>query len=380
MPLPQPLAKSIMKKIIKQITFLTIVVLLVAWSEPSDVILSAGLQPQITLDNSENVRIVYGRADSIFCLTSINKGETFSKPVLVGRINGMHLGMTRGPQLASSSKYSVISGIDTLGNIHFFQLTHSTNQWEYKGRINDVPSSAPEGLMSITADTKDNFYAVWLDLRQNRRNNICFSSLSGETGKWKKNELIYISPDGHVCECCKPSIDVNGANVAVMYRNWLNGSRDLYVIKSQNAGKSFQEAQKLGLDTWKLVACPMDGGDIKVDNDGKVQTVWRREGLVYYCQPKEREINIAKGKSCSIVSDNTNNKGLVIAMQEGENVKLVGQNNQNEINVGKGKFLKSAVLNNKEVLCVWEHNKSIRYRKIPTSSANTALIKEWLRY
>lgn len=369
-----------MKKILQQIIFLTFVVLLSAWSEQSDIILSTGLQPQITLDNSENVRIVYGRADSIFCLTSTNKGETFSEPVLVGRINGMHLGMTRGPQLASSAQYSVITGMDTLGNIHFFQLTHSTNKWQYKGRINDIPSSAPEGLMSIAADTKDNFYAVWLDLRQNRRNNICFSSLSGKSGKWKKNELIYISPDGHVCECCKPSIAVNGGNVAVMYRNWLNGSRDLYVIKSENAGKSFQEAKKLGLDTWKLVACPMDGGDIRVDTDGKIQTVWRREGLVYYCQPKERELNVAKGKSCSIVADKTSNKGLVITLQDGENVKLVGLNNQNEINVGKGKFLKSAVLGNKEVLCVWEQNKNIRYRKISTSSANTAMIKEWLHY
>ena len=377
---PQNLSKSIMKKILQQITFLTIAGLLLAWSEPSDAILSAGLQPQISLDNSENVRIVYGRTDSIFCLTSTNKGETFSKPIFVGRINGMHLGMTRGPQLASSARYSVVTGIDTLGNIHFFQLTHSSNKWEYKGRINDVPFSAPEGLMSIAADTEDNFYAVWLDLRQNRRNNICFSSLSGKTGKWKKNDLIYISPDGHVCECCKPTIDVKGTKVAIMYRNWLKESRDLYLITSDDAGVSFKEAEKLGLGTWKLLGCPMDGGDIRVDNDGVIHTVWRREGLIYYCKPNEREININKGKSCSIAADNTSNKGLIVTLQEGENVKLIGLNNQKEINIGKGKFLKSIVLNNKEVLCVWEQDKNIRFTKVSTSSTNTEFIKQWLHY
>ena len=287
----------------------------------------------------------------------------------------MHLGMTRGPQIASSAKYSVVTGIDKSGNIHFFQLTHSSNKWEYKGTINDIPFSAPEGLMSIAADTKDNFYAVWLDVRQNRRNNICFSSLSGKTSKWKKNDLVYISPDGHVCECCKPSIDVKGAKVAIMYRNWLKGFRDLYLITSENEGKSFKEAQKLGLGTWKLDGCPMDGGDIRVDNNGMIHTVWRREGLVYYCKPNEREINVTKGKACSIAAYKTNNKLLVITLQEGENVKLVGLNNQKEINVGRGKFLKSIVLNNKEVLCVWEQDNSIRFTKVSISSANTAFIK-----
>ncbi|MBD0350032.1 MAG: hypothetical protein ICV65_02640 [Flavisolibacter sp.] len=320
------------------------------------------------------MRVVFGRADSIFCSTSKDRGGTFSQPVFVGHVAGMHLGMTRGPQIASSEHYTVVTAMDKAGNIHYFQLTHDNNKWEYKGRVNDVPSSAPEGLMSIAADTKNHFYAVWLDVRQHNRNNICFSSLSGTTGKWKKNTLIYISPDEHVCECCKPSIAVNGIKVAVMYRNWLNGSRDLYVMASGDGGKTFKEAQKLGVGTWKLNGCPMDGGGIGVDNQGTIHTVWQREGSIYYCKPEESESNLIKGRLCSIALDRANTKKRIITLQDEGVVKMVDLDSKKEMTVGKGNFLKSIILG-EEVLCVWEQDKNIRFRKVSIPAANTAFKK-----
>ena len=355
-------------------TFLSIAFFLAAASAPPEDNIWAGLQPQISLDKSGNIRVAYGRGDSIFCLTSRRTGEHFSEPVFVGQIKGMHLGMTRGPQIASSANYSIITAIDKPGNIHFFRLTHANSKWEYKGKINDIPNSAPEGLMSVAADTEDNFYAVWLDIRRDRKNNICFSSLSGKVTKWAKNQLIYISPDGHVCECCKPSIDVEGAKVAVMYRNWLQGSRDLYLTTSDNRGRSFNEAQKLGSGTWKLNGCPMDGGSVSIDKTGMIHTTWQREGFVYYCKPKEGEIKVSKGRACSMASNKTSQEKPVLALQDGKTVKIVGLNNQSEITVGKGNFLKSIVLNKEEVLCVWEQDKNVRYKKVSMPSSTTASI------
>src|SRR5262249_34635761 len=154
--------------------------------------------------------------------------------------------------IASSAHYSIVTAMDKSGDIHCFQLNNAAKEWKSIGTINDVKESSPEGLMSIAADRQDNFYAVWLDIRTGRNNQIYFSTLSGNTKKWSSNTLIYQSPDGHVCECCKPSIYANGKTVAVMFRNWLNGSRDLYLLKSSNKGQSFEKAQKLGEDTWKL--------------------------------------------------------------------------------------------------------------------------------
>lgn len=353
-----------MKKALILLPLLLLLVVISAWSAPPSEVISTGLQPQPCMDNKGVIRVVFGRSDSIFCSTSNNKGKTFAKPVFIGQITGMHLGMTRGPQIASSANYSVVTAMDKSGNIHFFQLTHTSNQWTYKGKINDIPSSAPEGLMSIAADTKDNFYAVWLDIRQDEKNNICFSSLSGKEGKWEKNKLIYISPDKHVCECCKPSIDVQGSKVVVMYRNWLNGSRDLYVMTSDNEGKTFKEAEKLGFGTWKLNGCPMDGGGISMDHQGTIHTVWQREGTVYFSKPNEREVELVKGRSCSLVKDLSNSKKQVVSFQDGKEIKIIDLNSKKVTTLGQGAFLKPLMVSQNELLCVWEQDKNILFKKV----------------
>ena len=320
-----------------------------------------GEQPQVAIDNHGTIRVVFGRQDKIFCSTSDDHGVTFSQPVLVAQVSKMHLGMSRGPQLASSATYSVITAQDQSGNIHWYKLKNSTGAWETMGIINDLKGSAPEGLMGIAADKKDNFYAVWLDTRAGGGNNIFFSALPDKAVNWSKNRLVYRSPDMLVCGCCKPSIAVHGSEVAIMFRNWLNGSRDLYLLKSLNSGASFAAAQKLGMDTWKLNGCPMDGGGITIDGSNVIRTTWQRKGMVYFCQPGEPEIYIGKGRNCNISGTGNN---TVLTFQNNDTVKVISIKNKNEIAVGEGGFLKSIVLPDNKILCVWELGDEIKFKII----------------
>ena len=99
---------------------------------------------------------------------------------------------------------------------------------------------------------------------------------------WGTNARIYKSPDEHICECCSPSIAVDArGNVWAMWRNWLNGARDLYVATSADGGKTYGAGKKLGAGSWLLKGCPMDGGDLSIGPNGKIITVWRRETSVY---------------------------------------------------------------------------------------------------
>lgn len=349
-----------MKNILLQTALLAIVLLSLSFSAPDNDIISAGEQPQLSMDTKGIVRVVFGRSDSIFCSTSTDEGINFSKPVLVGHIPQMHLGMTRGPQIASSANYSVVTAMDKSGDIHFFQLHHSNGKWTGKGVINDIPSSAPEGLMSVAADSQDNFYAVWLDIRQGKKNNICFSSLSAKEGKWAENKIIYASPDEHVCECCKPSIAVKDSQVNIMFRNWLNGSRDLYFIQSANRGKFFGEAQKLGNGTWKLKGCPMDGGGIAVDKQSTVHTVWQRKGKIFYAQPQKDEVEIGTGRACSITAGSQ----TVILWQDGSQLKAQELNSDKPMTIGEGSFVEAIRTKDNKILCVWESENKITFKKL----------------
>jgi hypothetical protein len=371
-----------MKQILLQTSFLLMIVLLVSWSGTKTDFISEGRQPQLSMDNSGVIRIVFGRTDnnfridSIFCTTSKDKGITFSKPVLVGTVPQMQLGMTRGPQIASSANYSIITAMGNKGNIYFFQLNHALGKWVAKGLVSDLAGSAPEGLMGAAADNNDNFYAVWLDIRKGKKNNICFSSLAAKEGKWSKNAIIYTSPDEHVCECCKPNIAVSGKQVNIMFRNWLNGSRDLYLMQSANRGNTFGPAKKLGTGTWKLKGCPMDGGGIAVNNTNTVHTVWQREGVVYYSKPNEDELQLAKGRSCSIAINTAKSNKVIVCMQDAGNVKILDVNNKKEIIVGEGSFLRSLILPDEKVFCVWEQDKLIKFKKVDLArSGDVALLQ-----
>ncbi|NNU34121.1 hypothetical protein HK413_08145 [Mucilaginibacter sp. S1162] len=49
-----------------------------------------GKQPQVSVDSKGIVRVVYGSADKIFCATSLDHGQTFSKPALIAQVADMH--------------------------------------------------------------------------------------------------------------------------------------------------------------------------------------------------------------------------------------------------------------------------------------------------
>ncbi|MFT3701229.1 MAG: hypothetical protein QM802_02610 [Agriterribacter sp.] len=339
--------------------FLSAVIFLTAQSQSAirdEVTIAPGNQPQVSKDAKGVIRIVYGQGDKIFCSTSVDKGISFSGPVLVGTVPLMHLGMSRGPQLASSTNHSVITAIDKSGDIHCFRLDHASNKWTSMGIVNDLKGSAPEGLMGLTADNSDHFYAVWLDIRTGKHNQIYFADLLAKADRWSKNRLVYRSPDGHVCECCKPTIAVNGSLVAIMFRNWLKGSRDLHVIKSHNRGASFSTAEKLGIDTWKLNGCPMDGGGIAISSSAKIKTTWQCKGNIYYCEPGLPEVYIGQGRSSTIsaVGDEQ-----AIAFETRDTLKVITMKDKKTNIVGNGSFLKMVNLDNNSILCVWEQNNKI---------------------
>ena len=66
-----------------------------------------------------------------------------------------------------------------------------------------------------------------------------------------------------------------------MWRNALDGDRDMYLAKSEDSGQTFGLADKLGVGSWKLNACPMDGGDLAIAADGSPITVWRRNQQIF---------------------------------------------------------------------------------------------------
>src|SRR5258705_1293166 len=205
--------------------------------------IAEGQVPDITKDNSGDLHLVYGRGDSILYTYSSDQGRSFSSSLLISILPNLAASHSRGPQFVSTSNGLTVIACNKSGDIFSF-IKDQSGSWVETSRVNDTDTVAKENLIALSADDK-NAFAVWLDLRDGH--NKIFGARSSDAGKtWSKNMLVYASPDTTVCECCKPSVKMEGSNVYVMFRNWLNGNRDLYLVQSSDAGLTFGKAQKLG--------------------------------------------------------------------------------------------------------------------------------------
>jgi len=320
--------------------------------EANDVIIANGQMPAIAKDNNQNLHVVYGTGDSIMYTYSNDKGKSFSAPSVVSVLPGLVASHMRGPQIAATANGINIIACNNMGDIFSYNKKGDEN-WIKGNKVNDVDTIAKEGFISVSGDEQNEF-AVWLDLRNNRRNKI-YGAKSNDGGKtWSQNQLVYVSPDSTVCECCKPSVLVKGNNVYVMFRNWLMGNRDLYLIQSSDGGKGFRQAQKLGNGNWKLNGCPMDGGGLAISKEG-IQTVWRREKNIYASMPGLPEEEIGQGKGCTIETVNGKN---IYAWNDNESVILLDEKGTKKI-VGKGDLPTIKAIDNYHVICIWEKDKQI---------------------
>ena len=321
-------------------------------TESKDVVVAKGQMPAITKDKSNGIHIVYGSGDSIMYI-SCKDGESFGSSSLVAVLPGLFAYAMRGPQIAPTANGLVVTACTENGNI-FSYIKEISGKWSEAIKVNDADETAKEGLMGLDADGL-NAYAVWLAVKKPKGQNV-YGAKSVDGGKtWSKNYLVYASPDHTVCECCKPSVAIKDENVYVMFRNWLNGNRDLFLIKSTSGGRTFGKAQKLGQGSWKLNGCPMDGGSLVIDKNGNPETVWRREAKIYASSPGIPEKEIGEGKNCSLATIQNKN---IYAWTENGNVMVMRLGGL-KTGIGKGSLPLLKALDNERFICVWENEKQI---------------------
>ncbi len=230
----------------------------------------------------------------IFVACSDDDGATFAPAVKVATVPSFMLGMRRGPRIAAHGDTLTVTAIGA--ELVAFRSTDAGRTWSGPVTINEVSTSAREGLHDLAAAPDGALFATWLDLRNGKME--LWGAESRDGGKtWGKNEQVYRSPDKSICECCHPSalFDAEG-NLAVMWRNSIEGSRDLWMTTRAKSARSFSTARKLGEGTWKLNACPMDGGRIVALGGGKFGAVWMRAGEVFFTPPEGAEILLGKGR------------------------------------------------------------------------------------
>jgi hypothetical protein len=260
-------------------------------------------QPQAAIDRQGRVFVVFGVDDTIRCVVSTDQGRSFGEPVLVATSKVLSLGRRRGPRIAVTDRGLVVSAISGEqgrgrdGDLLTWRSTDLGRTWEGPVRVNTVAGAAREGLHGMAGRPDGTVYCTWLDLRNNRTELWGARSRDGGAS-WEPDALVYRAKERNICECCHPSVAFGpapGNDLVLMWRNQLAGDRDLYLIRSSDAGSHFGPAQKLGEGSWHLDACPMDGGAVAIAPGGRVSTVWRRGLEVFSSEPGLPERKLGDG-------------------------------------------------------------------------------------
>jgi hypothetical protein len=300
------------------------------------VVTFSGTQPQLAAAGSE-VFVVFGRPDGIQVARSTDAAETFGQPVALPVSGKMALGRRRGPRVAATRQAVLVSAVigqrggGADGDILFYRSTDHGKTWSAPVPINDVPGAAREGMHAMAANEAGTVVVAWLDLRE--RGTRIYAAVSRDHGAtWSKNQLVYTSPSGSVCECCHPSVSVSDRGaVAIMFRNNVEGLRDMFVAESAD-GATFAPVRKLGTGSWALAACPMDGGGLTLA--GSLTTVWRREDGIFLSSARVAERRLATGRDAAVAAAGSHTD---VAWQEGSSVRLL-RDPAGAVEVGLGTF------------------------------------------
>jgi hypothetical protein len=278
---------------------------LAAWGQ-TDIVLGEGRQPQVAVGPTGDAFVVHAKDGVVRVNSSNDGGKSFGESVVVDTVSGLPLGMRRGPRIAATKDAVVITAIGGEkgggkdGDIFAWVSVDQGKKWIRSAKpVNSIAGSAREGMHGMAAGADGTLACVWLDLRNvkpGKPGTEVWCAVSKDGGKtWSQERAAYRNPGGTVCECCHPSIAINDKGViTIMFRNALAGARDMYITVSKDGGKTFSAGSKLGNGSWKLNACPMDGGALAVQG-GNVATIWRRDKTVYADVPGKAEQSVATG-------------------------------------------------------------------------------------
>ena len=187
------------------------------------------------------VAMAFGAGPDIYFASSKDGGRSFQPPVRVASSGALALGRHRGPRLVVLKDSMVISavvagkvaagthahGLPEAGNLTVWRSVDHGQTWKESSVVNDVPGASREGLHAMAAGPDGSLFAVWLDLRTEGMKLYGAESTDGGL-TWSKNVEVYRSPDGTICSCCHPTLDIdNTGRIRVMWRNVLDGSSRL---------------------------------------------------------------------------------------------------------------------------------------------------------
>lgn len=276
---------------------MVLLALLILPQQPLVLAEGAVSQPQPAVTARGSVHVAWVRDGRQVVVRGIGAEGALAEPVDLPEAVTM-AGMRRGPRIAAAGERLCVTAVvvdparSRDGELMAWSSSDGGRTWDGPRPVSDAPRAAREGLHAMAGAADGTLGCAWLDLRSGRTE--IFAAFSADGGRtWSPNVRAYRSPDGTVCECCAPAVAFGAeGSFLVLFRNWHEGCRDMWLVPGGTDG--FEKAEKLGRGSWRLSACPMAAGGL-ARGPKELMTFWPREDHVFQCEPGGKEKDLGRG-------------------------------------------------------------------------------------
>jgi hypothetical protein len=295
---------------------------------------SRGLQPQVAMSEGV-VHLAYFAGDpkhgDVFYTRSEDFGDVFSSPIRVNSQEGsaIAMGAIRGAQISvgkGNRVHVAWNGSDTAeprGPVN--PEAGKPGSPMLYARLSDRDAFEPQrnliqetfgldGGGSVTADHSGNVYVGWHGKAPGAREGevgrqIWIARSRDEGRTFAKERPVSEEPTG-ACGCCGMRLFADSSGVIYgLYRSaTANVHRDIYALRSEDAGSSFSVAL---LHPWNINACPMSSMNL-VEAGNDVVGTWETQTQVYFA-PVSRGVEVARAATIAPPGDKPKRKYPAVA-------------------------------------------------------------------
>ncbi len=288
-----------------------------------------GVAPDVAVESSGRVDLVFGRGRNAFFSASNDGGRTFTRPVQLNAAPDTVLAFReRGPKIAAGQN----------GTLHVVWMDPGNGRLEYARSTDGGRSfSPPRNLRdpgahldeaTVAADRAGNVLVVWLDSRlgadpANPLSLPIFAAISRDNGAtFSKNEMIrHDRPPIRACSCCALKAVAEGKGVfAVAFRGAYHNIRDEYVARvSASNGARAWSLERVADQEWHFEGCPMSGPFLELaSSPARLWVAWMNQGRVYYAPSADGGRHFGAPRPAAVPDAGVENHPIVLVNQRGE--------------------------------------------------------------
>ena len=257
-----------------------------------------GLQPQVAVDARGGVHLVYFKgeaangdvfytrlgADAATFVPALRVNSQQGSAIATGNIRGAHIAIGTNGRVHvswSGSGLATPRGVEATAPMLYARLNEARTAFDAQRNLAQSGINADGG--AIAADDANRVYVAWhagIPGAKGEGDRRVWVSRSTDGGTTFAREQPASDPMTGACGCCGVgALADHDGSLYLLYRSARDVvHRDVYLLTSKNAGKSFTDAK---LQEWNVGACPMSTFALSEGRAG-ILAAWETGGQVQF--------------------------------------------------------------------------------------------------